>query len=318
MDNKVRLPQASLIAILGIVLAVLTAYVPMLGILSLAIPVPYAIIATLTDKKYSILSLVITFFILMLSVNIVYSVSICIMSIIPGIVIGSIAKGQIKEEFPNKFEPVFMGTIMVIVSIIIFFFIANIVFGTNILDEFTNVMKDTMSVQIDMMTKAGLEIGADVKVEDLLNYITNMLPTLLFLQGLIVSFIIYYLEVFILKRIKRLNLQKPKFDEFYLPGNAITISFVLYLLVMFMDVIQVNLHTDLIMLNLQLVFNFMFMLQGIAVGVYYFKKWLKERTVKMIFMSSFILFIFGFMGITFVGMLDSIIDFRKVRSYKST
>lgn len=318
MDNKVRLPQASLIATLGIILAVLSAYVPMLGILSLAIPVPYAIIATLTNKKYSILSLVITFFILMLCVNPIYSVSVCIMSIIPGIVIGSIAKGQIEEEFPNKFEPVFMGTIMVIVSIIIFFFVANIVFGTNILEEFINVMKDTMSIQIDMMTKAGLELSSDVNIDDLLTYITNMLPTLLFLQGIIVSFIIYYLEVFILNRIKRVNLQKPKFNEFYLPGNAITISFGLYLLVMFMDIINVNLYTDLIMTNLQLIFNFMFMIQGIAVGFSYYKKWIKEGTVKMIFMSAFILCIFGFMGITFVGMLDSIIDFRKVRNYKST
>ena len=31
-----------------------------------------------------------------------------------------------------------------------------------------------------------------------------------------------------------------------------------------------------------------------------------------------ILSVFGFMGISFVGMLDSIIDFRRVRSYKST
>ena len=64
MDNKVRLPQASLIATIGIVLALLTAYIPGLSIMTLVIPVPYAIIATLTDKKYSILSLIITFFIL--------------------------------------------------------------------------------------------------------------------------------------------------------------------------------------------------------------------------------------------------------------
>ena len=38
-----------------------------------------------------------------------------------------------------------------------------------------------------------------------------------------------------------------------------------------MDLIKVNLYTDLIMLNLQLVFNFMFMLQGISVSIYYLK-----------------------------------------------
>ena len=115
-----------------------------------------------------------------------------------------------------------------------------------------------------------------------------------------------------------INLGLPKFTDFYLPGNAVTVSFTLYILVLFMDLIKVNLHTDLIMLNLQLVFNFMFMLQGISVSIHYFKKWIRSGSLKMIFISVLILSIFGFMGISFVGMLDSIIDFRRVRSYKST
>ena len=60
------------------------------------------------------------------------------------------------------------------------------------------------------------------------------------------------------------------------------------------------------------------MLQGIAVSIYFFKKWIRSGSLKMIFMSALTLSIFGFMGISFVGMLDSIIDFRRVRSYKST
>ena len=49
MNNKLRLPQALLITALGILLCLMTAYVPMLSILSMAVPVPYAIIGTLTD-----------------------------------------------------------------------------------------------------------------------------------------------------------------------------------------------------------------------------------------------------------------------------
>lgn len=318
MDNKVRLPQASLIATIGIVLALLTAYIPGLSIMTLVIPVPYAIIATLTDKKYSILSLIITFFILIFCVNPIYSVSICIMNILPGIVIGGIAKGQINEEFPNKFEPVFMGTIMVIISTIVFYFIANIVFGTNLLDQFTSIMKEAMNLQLDIMKQAGLEITSSFKIDDLVTYITNMLPTILFIEGIIISFVIYYVEAFVLNRVKKLNLPKPRFTDFYLPGNAITISFLLYSLVIILDLLNVNLYTDLIMINLQMIFNFMFMIQGIAVGITYFKKWIKEGSIKTIFMSVFMIYIFGFMGISFIGMLDSIMDFRRVRYYKST
>lgn len=318
MNNKLRLPQASLIATLGILLCLITVYVPMLSILSIALPVPYAIIGTLTDNKHSILSLIATFFILMLTVNPLYSVSVCIMSIVPGIFIGSAIRNNREEDNFNKFEPIYIGTIVTMICVIVFFFIANIVFKTNILDDFMNIVKESINVQITIMENAGMVLKEGFKASDIVNYINNMLPTILFLQGMIVTLIIYALETFILKRARMVNLRLPKFTDFYLPGNAVTVSFTLYILVLLMDLIKVNLHTDLIMLNLQLVFNFMFMLQGIAVSIYYLKKWIRSGSLKMIFMSALILSIFGFMGVSFVGMLDSIIDFRRVRSYKST
>ena len=318
MYNKLRLPQASLIAALGILLCLVTVYVPMLSILSIAVPVPYAIIGTLTDNKYSILSLIATFFILMFTVNPLYSVSVCIMSIVPGIFIGSAIRNNKEEDNFNKFEPIYIGTIVTMICVIVFFFIANIVFKTNILDDFMNIVKESINIQVSIMESAGMVLKEGFKASDIVNYINNMLPTILFLQGMIVAVIIYALEIFILKRIRVVNLRLPKLTDFYLPGDAVTVSFTLYIFVLFMDLIKVNLHTDLIMLNLQLVFNFMFMLQGISVSIYYLRKWIRSGSLKMIFMSALILSIVGFMGISFVGMLDSIIDFRRVRSYKST
>lgn len=317
MNNKLRLAQASLIAALGILLCLITAYVPILSILSIVVPVPYAIIATLTDNKYSILSLIATFFILMFTVNPLYSVSVCIMSIVPGIFIGSALRNNKKEGF-NKFEPIYIGTIITMICVIVFFFIGNIVFKTNILEDFMNLVKESVNIQITIMENTGIDLKEGFKALDIVNYINNMLPTMLFLQGMIVAFIIYSLEIFILKRVRIVNLELPKLLDFYLPGNAISVLFTLYIFVLFMDLINLNLHTDLIMMNLQLVFNFMFMLQGIAVSIYFFKKWIRSGSLKMIFMSALTLSIFGFMGISFVGMLDSIIDFRRVRSYKST
>ena len=317
MNNKLRLAQASLIAALGILLCLITAYVPILSILSIAVPVHYAIIATLTDNKYSILSLIATFFILMFTVNPLYSVSVCIMSIVPGIFIGSALRNNKKEGF-NKFEPIYIGTIITMICVIVFFFIGNIVFKTNILEDFMNLVKESVNIQITIMENTGIDLKEGFKALDIVNYINNMLPTMLFLQGMIVAFIIYSLEIFILKRVRIVNLELPKLLDFYLPGNAISVLFTLYIFVLFMDLINLNLHTDLIMMNLQLVFNFMFMLQGIAVSIYFFKKWIRSGSLKMIFMSALTLSIFGFMGISFVGMLDSIIDFRRVRSYKST
>lgn len=318
MNNKLRLTQASLIATLGILLCLITVYVPMLSILSITIPVPYAIIATLTDKKYSILSLITTFFILMFTVNPLYSVSVCIMSIVPGIFIGSAVRNNKEEDNFNKFEPIYIGTIVTMVCVIVFFFIGNVVFKTNILDDFMNIVKESINIQVTIMENAGIDLKEGFNPSDIVNYINNMLPTMLFLQGTIIAFIIYALEIFVLKRIRIVNLKLPKLTDFYLPGNAIGVSLMLYIFVLFIDLIKLNLHTDLIMMNLQLVFNFMFILQGIAVSIYYFKKWIRNGSLKVIFMSVLTLSIVGFIGVSFVGMLDSVIDFRRVRSYKST
>ena len=230
------------------------------------------------------------------------------MSIVPGIFIGSAIRNNRKEDDFNKFDPIYIGTIVTMICVIVFFFIANIVFKTNILDDFMNILKESINVQVAIMENAGMSLKEGFNTSDIVNYINNMLPAILFLQGMIVTFIIYALETFVLRRIRVVNLRLPKFIDFYLPGNAVTASFTIYILVLFMD----------LMLNLQLVFNFMFMLQGISVSIYYLKKWIRGGSLKMIFMSLLILSVFGFMGISFVGMLDSIIDFRRVRSYKST
>jgi uncharacterized protein YybS (DUF2232 family) len=240
------------------------------------------------------------------------------MSVLPGLVIGSVARENMKSDESNKFEPIYMGTIAVVISIIIFYLVSNLVLGTNVLEDFMNIIRENMNSQVEILQTAGLSLGESMRVEDFIDLISNMLPTILFLNGMIVAFVIYSLEVFILKRIRISSLEKPKFVDFYLPGNAITTSFMLYMLVLLIDIMGIKLHTDLIMMNLQLVFSFMFMIQGISVFIYYVKKWFEKNESRKIFISGIILCIFGFMGISFVGMLDSIIDFRKVRSYKST
>lgn len=318
MINKVRLSQASMIVTLGIILSLVTRYVPMLGILSLVIPVPYAIISTITDNKYSFLSLVVTFFVLMFAVDPIYSVNICILKVLPAIAIGSMAREHLKQGEVNKFEPVYVGIIANVVCVIIFFLVANAVFGRNILEDFMTTMKESMATQVEVFKNAGLDLGEGFSPSSMLDFIRNMLPTLLFLQGIILSFITYYIEVFILKKLRIVNLPLPKISDFYLPGNAVTISFLLYMVVLLVDIIGINIYTDLVMINLQFVFNFLFMIQGIAVCIYFFRKWIKQGAGKMILIYGLILSIFGFMGVSFVGMLDSIIDFRKVRSYKST
>ena len=92
------------------------------------------------------------------------------------------------------------------ICVIVFFFIAKIVFKTNILDDFMNILKESINVQVAIMENAGMSLKEGFNTSDIVNYINNMLPAILFLQGMIVTFIIYALETFVLRRIRVVNL----------------------------------------------------------------------------------------------------------------
>ncbi|MDU4935672.1 MAG: DUF2232 domain-containing protein [Peptostreptococcaceae bacterium] len=318
MNKKFGLSQAAMIVTLGIILVLISVYVPMLAILALVVPVPFAIIGTLCERKYAFLSLISTFLVIMFCVDPIYAINISIMNVVPGLIIGNIARHNINNENSNKFEPIYGGMIAFTVCTIVFFLLSKFIFNIDLIGEFSKAIKDGFNEQMSIMEKLNVDLYKNIKVEDILILIKSMIPTMLFLQGLFASFITYYLEVFMLKRTKILNLPKPTFRDFYLPGNAVATSLVLYLIVLLLGFMEIGLYTESIMLNLQMVFNFMFIVQGIAVSIYYARKWLKQGTGKNVLVSGILLGLFGTMGISFIGMLDSIIDFRKVRSYKST
>lgn len=318
MNKKFGLSQSTMIATLGIILVLISVYVPMLSFLALVVPVPFAIIGTLCERKYAFLSLISTFLVIMFCVDPIYAINICIMNVVPGLIIGNIAKYNINNENSNKFEPIYGGMLAFTVCTIVFFLLSKFIFNIDLMGDLNKLITNVLNEQMNMMEKMNVDLYKNIKVEDIANLIKSMIPTMLFLQGLFASFITYYLEVFILKRIKLANLQKPTFRDFYLPGNAVSASLILYVVVLLLGFMEIGLYTESIMLNLQMVFNLMFIVQGIAVSIYYARKWLKQGTGKNVIVSGILLGLFGTMGISFIGMLDSIIDFRKVRSYKST
>ncbi|MGL5641383.1 MAG: YybS family protein, partial [Paraclostridium sp.] len=304
---------------LAIALCLATVYIPFIGLLVFIIPVPYAIISTMTGHKYALISAISSFFILMLTVDFVYALNLVIMSILPGIAIGYKINKDSKKEGENKnFTPIYYGTVAFIVSIILFFTMAKVVFNMDLLGQLSDMIKQSVEIQFKIMKSANMMPNSEITSKDIVSFIQNILPTMLFVYSIIASLVTYYLEAFILRRTKQLNYDLPKFSDFYLPGNAILTSLLLYLLIMGLEMLKVGLYTDIIMLNVQLIFSVMFLLQGIAVSIYYIKEWRKKSPRKIVFAVVAVFLLSGTMVLSFVGMLDSAIDFRKVRNYKST
>lgn len=315
MNKDLRLSRVLPIVILAIILILVSLNVPQLSLLLFIIPIPFALIGTLSNIKNNIISLIIALLALIFFTETTYAVDIFINSIVPGAIIGIIAKRVLSKQDSNKYEPIFAGSIVFIISIVVYYVISKYAFRVDILDELIQVFNKSIEAQKSLLQSAtNYEL---LGTEDIIDTFRNIVPSILFFRSMILSIIIYLIEIYALKKMKYGDLGEIKFRNFYLPGNAIAISFVLYLLMLGLSYMKTPLYTDAIFLNLQIVFNFMFIIQGISVSIYFIKKWLKNGVGKKVFIGSMCVGIFGMTGISFIGMIDSILDFRNVRSYKS-
>ena len=315
MKKDLRLSKVLPIVILAIILILVSLNIPQLSLLLLLIPIIFALIGTLSNIRDNIILSIITFLALIFLTKITYAVDIFINSIIPGTIIGIIAKKVLSKQDSNKYEPIFAGSIVFIISVVVHYIISKYIFSVDILDELIQIFNESIDTQKSLMQYT---VNSDLLSEEyIIDTFRNIVPSILFFRSMILSIIIYLVEIYVLKKLKYGNLEEIKFRNFYLPGNAIGISFVLYLLMLGLSYIKTPLYTDSIFLNLQIIFNFMFIIQGISVSIYFIKKWLKTGVDKKVFIGAICIGIFGMTGISFIGMIDSILDFRNVRTYKS-
>lgn len=319
MNDRAKLTQAVILTAVAIGLCLAAVYIPFLGLLALILPVPYAIISTTSGYKYALISAISSFFILILTVDVVYALNLLIMCMLPGIAVGYRINQDSKIEDGNKkFTPIYFGTIAFILSIIVFFGMSKLLFNIDLLADISKTIKATVEAQFAVMESANIRPKENITAKDMIKIFQNIIPTVLFMYSIIASLVTYHVEAFILRITKILNYDLPKFSEFYLPGNAIVTSLILYLLVMFLEMLNIGLYTDAIMLNIQLVFSMLFLIQGISVSIYFIKRWKDKSPGKIVLAVMAVLLLSGSMILSFVGMLDSAIDFRKVRNYKST
>ncbi len=320
MNKKLTLPQTILITLFCIVMILAIFNVPGLSIFSIAVSALFVVIATLSDSKGIFVSVAMVILGLVFFINPIYIFDICLNFIIPGIIIGIITKNVINHRDDNKFNPIFAGTIAFTIALIANYLISKYLFNINMLEEFTSVMKAQLSTQISAIQQSvsNLTSAPRITEESIIQTILNIMPLILFSRSIMLAIFTYFLAIFTLKKIRKTDLKETlkeiKFSRFYLPGNAVLTSFILYMLIMLLEIFNIPLYTDLILMNLELVFYILFLIQGVSVVIFFVKKWIKTGQIIKFFMGMIAIILLGFMAISILGMIDSIFDFRKVKS----
>lgn len=305
MNNKIELRYTLIISILAILLSIFSFNIPLLGLL---VPCLYAVLSTTNSK--SILIVLAINFLFMFNVDSKELVKFFMLNILPGITVGNFVKRQTYDKNTDKLDPIYSSTILNMFYMIVLYLIFKSFFDLDLVKEFETMINDIVTLQFEIMKNSGFDISKE-SLSYIGDMIINLLPCMMFFEAIILSCITYYLEMFLLAKIKYKNVSYPEFSKFSLPKNIITVYFSFYIIFIAMYLLKLDLYTELIAMNMQIIFNCLFTIQGVAVCIYYFVRWIKNKNIKRLIMLFLSLSLFGLVLVNLVGMIYSIRDFRK-------
>lgn len=145
-----------------------------------------------------------------------------------------------------------------------------------------------------------------------MKYTILILPSIIMISSLVIAYINYLVSALILRRLGYGIVSIPKFSRFQLPNNILLGTGIMFLGAFILKVLKLF-YYETILLNITVIVSFMFFAQGLSVIDY---KLIQRKTPMLLRVFIIIVFAmllpFGWM-ISILGVLDVIIDFRKLR-----
>lgn len=216
----------------------------------------------------------------------------------------------------NAYRGILEGTLSAITGVVLVFLMYWSISGATIFDAIDSSLS-RVSIG-DMNMGAYSVLGAEPpEPEAMQRMLDNMketaklaVPGLLITFCMIISYVNYAAISWAIAKSGRKISALPPFRLFSLPKNAVIGSLIIYVL-SYLTVSAGIIDGSLMMYNLEMLFTFVFSIQGLAV-VFYFGH-LKRIPKIIVAVASGILFLtwFGQTFLFFLGLADVVLDIRK-------
>lgn len=217
----------------------------------------------------------------------------------------------------NAYRGILEGSMSAMAGVALVFLIFWSITGATFFDVLNSVLNQIsledmkQSSSYYMMGLAGLEPDAMQLALDNIKEMTRLaFPGTVIVFCLLLTYVNYAAISWVIHKSGRKISTLPPFRSFSLPKNIIIGSLIVYLL----SYITVNMgiiDKKLMMFNLELLFTFVFSIQGLAV-VFFFGYIKKIPKIVLLVISG--IFIFTWLGQTFLfllGLADLVLDIRK-------
>ncbi|HBM76275.1 MAG TPA: hypothetical protein DD429_12090 [Clostridiaceae bacterium] len=309
IDTRALVEAAILVAIAA-VLIIATWYIPFLSIIGVIIwPIPITILTFKHDLKISIISLVVLFLITAALTDPISTLMLILVYGIPAVVLGFCLRRKY-----SPFVTIMSMSMSMFVSYIAAIKLSNIIFGTDIMEEFFKLIKDSLETVKNMLRQYGyseeyINQSGAVKALDP-DSLRKVFPGLLALASLIGSYINYYLIGIIFRKLRlKINEVLP-LDRWYVSNNLSYGLFFMLLVSWLMVYLKVN-SAEIVFNSVFMIFEYTFVIDGLAVASWFLKSRGVPGKVRV-----FIIIIIMFTPIStlllFLGIIDYVIDIRKI------
>lgn len=320
MNNRVyntkSIVESGLITALVVVLALMNIYVPIFSALGrFILPIPIAVLYLRHNFKVTITSVIASGALVGMIYNPISGLTSAIMFGLTGITLGYCIKNRSKISITLLLLSIssLIGTIIDFVVYINFIMGSNI---TGLIDEMVKAMNESFNLAMSFYTKMGVSQEQFKPLLDAFkmfntNFILKLIPGILIMSSIVAAYLTYIITRLILKKLGYNIKEMTKFTEIYVDIKIATILAIFLLLGVLL--VRKNIAAGEYILNSsQLLLQYIFLINGVAVAVHYLKNRFNISKGFMLLIVFFTLFSKLAMVYFMLGLADVIMDFRKL------
>lgn len=308
-EKTTRIAEAALITTFMTLLVIIGYGV--FPIIILLYPVPFIILGVRHKTKYNIYSILASSILIGIIVDIFTGVLIFLVFGLISIVITYMINKKYRPQ-----QILMGGTITAIVTTLLSMMIIGYLTGTSILTQISTTLMESVKAQLNMLKEMELSSYELSTFKDILlstvEYAIIIIPTTLIISSAFIVYINYWMSTAILKRLGYKTVEIPRFMYFNLPSNIIVGSIVTIAAALVVRYMKI-LYYETIFINTLILISFVFFMQGLSVAVFVMNKRKMHKITKAILVFLIIINVPLSLIISFIGLLDVVIDFRKLK-----
>lgn len=304
-----QLVESALLTAITVILELIGYYIPVFFFVGLLVaPIPLILIQVRNGIKYSLLSLVIVFIAIAVTINPIGAVS---SAILLGFI--SLSLGYCVKNKKSSTTSIFATSLGVFFTLAINLKLSNLIFGQDVIALFIDQMSKSVEIVANMYKNMGLpqdQIDILLKTIPSVESLKLLLPYGIITGSAVIGFVIYSVSAIILRKFGY-NLEKIKpFSKWYLPMELMVVMLIIILVTFGINSIDET-NGQMYVVNIMQIFNLIVTINGLALIAFFLKK---KGVNKLL---SFIIFYFLISSplgrvLYFLGLIDYVLDYRKL------